>query len=80
MENSVEPQINDTLKNYRHQYYLNNKEKLNHDRLGFYHRKKHNIPIEKLDCYLKNRTIYNTLIKYKKDLDLEFIQFIFSEL
>lgn len=69
-----------TIKNYHHQYYLDNKQKLNHLRLGFYHREKNNIPLDKLDIYLKNRSVYNTIIKNKNNLDLEFITFIFKEL
>lgn len=67
-------------KEYHNKYYNDHKEELNHTRLAYYHRKKNNIPIDKIDIYLKNRCIYNSIIKNKNDLNLEFIKFIFNEL
>lgn len=57
-------------------YYLKNKEKLNHNRLGLYHKKKNHIPVDKLDTYLQCRSLYNNIIKNKNLLDLEFIKFL----
>ena len=63
-------------KAYHHNYYVENKEKLNHTRLGLYHRQKYGIPIDKLDIYLKSRSLYNSIMKNKNDLDLDFISFL----
>lgn len=64
---------NSTTKNA---YYLKNKERLNHQRLANYHKNKHEIPVDKIDTYLKCRSLYNNIIKNKKLLDLDFIKFI----
>tara|TARA_R110000868_G_scaffold29827_1_gene110711 strand:+ start:146 stop:379 length:234 start_codon:yes stop_codon:yes gene_type:complete len=69
----------DKCKAYHHNYYVENKEKLNHIRLASYHRKKNGIPIDKLDIYLKSRSLYNSIMKNKNDLDLDFIAFLLKK-
>lgn len=66
-------------KESKKEYYLNNKEKLNHARLGLYHKKKYGIPMDKLDTYLKGRVIYNSIMKNKDNLDLDFISFLLQK-
>lgn len=60
-------------------YYIANKEKLNHQRLGLYHKKKYGIPIEHLDSYLKCRCLYNEIIKEKDNLNMELIDFLLKK-
>jgi hypothetical protein len=69
----------EAFKEYHHDYYIKNKEKLNHLRLASYHRKKYGIPIEKVDTYLKSRSLYNAIMKNKANLDLDFIAFLLKK-
>jgi hypothetical protein len=63
----------------QNKYYVANKEKLNHLRLGLYHKTKNGIPIEYLDTYLKSRSLYNAIMKNKNNLDLDFIEFLLKK-
>jgi hypothetical protein len=61
---------------YHQEYYLKNKEMLNHYRLAMYHEKKNGIPTEYLDTYLKCRSVYNTIKKNRHNLNLELIFYL----
>jgi ribosomal protein S17E len=59
---------------YFKEYYQQNKAECNRNRKANYHKSKNDIPPEKLDAYLKCRSVYNLIKKHKDQLDLDFIK------
>lgn len=64
---------------YYKDYYQQNKEKCNHQRLANYHKVTNNIPTDQLDTYLKCSSVYKLIRKNKDKLDLDFIKFLLAE-
>lgn len=63
---------------YFKDYYQQNKEKCNATRLANYHKKKNDVPADKLEAYLKCSSLYKLIKKNKDKLDLEYIAFLLA--
>jgi len=63
---------------YFKDYYQQNKEKCNATRLANYHKKKNEVPADKLEAYLKCSSLYKLIKKNKDKLDLEYITFLLA--